>query len=277
MLHGKSPREATVMNTKSKRFIKNHLWMVIPPSVRGPLTDLFVKGLPESERFRLGFPYVMGLLENLKKNGFAPQTVIDVGANVGDWSRMTSQVFPSAQFFMIEGNPDNEPFLRNSASMVGENSEYSILLLGPEEKGGVTFYKLGTGSSVLRELTTYDSSQVTLPMRTLDGFMESRHYNSPVLLKLDVQGFELQVLLAGTATLSRAEVVIMETSLLPYNENAPLFAEVVAFMAAREFLAFDFCGQLRRQTDDTLFQTDVVFVKKDSALRAPRRFWRGEP
>ena len=105
--------------------------------------------------------------------------------------------------------------------------------------------------------------------------MESRPYNSPVLLKLDVQGFELQVLLGGTSTLNRAEVVIMETSLLPYNENAPLFAEVVAFMADREFVAFDFCGQTRRQTDDTLFQTDVVF-KKDSSLRAPRRFWWGE-
>jgi FkbM family methyltransferase len=265
------------MNIKSKRFIRNNFWKVVPSPVRGQLANVFVKGLPESERFRLGLPYVMGMLENLKKNGFAPQTVIDVGANVGDWSRMTSQVFPSAQFFMIEGNPDNEPFLRNSASMFGQNSEYSILLLGPEDKDGVTFYKLGTGSSVLRELTTFERSQVTLPMRTLDRFMESRPYNSPVLLKLDVQGFELQVLLGGTSTLNRAEVVIMETSLLPYNENAPLFAEVVAFMADRGFVAFDFCGQTRRQTDDTLFQTDVVFVKKDSSLRAPRRFWWGEP
>ena len=265
------------MNVMHKRSIKNNFWRVMPPSVRGSLANLVVRGLPESERFRLGLPYMMGLLGNLKKNGFTPQTVIDVGANVGDWSHMASQVFPSAKFFMIEGNPDNELALRHSVNEVGQNSEYSILLLGAEEKDGVIFHKLNTGSSVLPELTTYHRSQVTLPMGTLDGLMGNRHYDSPVLLKLDVQGFELQVLLGGADTLSGAEVVIMETSLLPYNENAPLFAEVVAFMAARGFFAFDFCGQLRRQTDDTLFQTDVVFVWKDSVLRAPRRFWWGEP
>ena len=72
-------------------------------------------------------------------------------------------------------------------------------------------------------------------------------------------------------------MVIMETSLVPYNENAPLFAEVIAFMEQREFLPFDFCGQARRQTDDTLFQADVAFVRKDSPLRGPRKFWLGEP
>lgn len=271
------------MNTMHARRIKKglrHSWEVVPPSVRNPLANLFLGGMPEFLQFRLGLPTVIGLLENLKNNGFAPQTIVDVGANVGDWSRMAYQVFPSAQFFMIDGNPDNEPSLRNSASEVGENSEHAMLLLGPEEKDSVTFYKLGTGSSVLPELIPFDrsqGSQVMLPMRTLDGFMGSRQYHSPVLLKLDVQGFELQVLLGGTATLSHAEVVIMETSLLPYNDNAPIFAEVIAFMAEREFFAFDFCGQARRQTDDTLFQTDVVFVRKDSVLRAPRSFWLGEP
>lgn len=253
-----------------------HSWKMIPQPVRRPLASLFVRALPESEQFRLGVPTVIGLLENLKKNGFLPQTIIDVGANVGDWSRIAAQIFPSAQFFMVDGDPDNEPSLRNSASRIGQNSKYSILLLGPEEKDGVTFYKVGTGSSVLPELAPYDRSQVsqvTLPMRTLDGFMVDRHYSSPVLLKLDVQGFELQVLRGGSATLTRAEAVIMETSLLPYNENAPLFAEVIAFMVERGFLVFDFCGQARRQTDATLFQTDVAFVRKDSVLRAPRSFW----
>jgi len=260
-----------------KRFIKNRFWKIIPPSVKGPLANLFVRGLPECERFRLGLPFLIGLLENLKRNGFAPRTIIDLGANVGEWSRMASQVFPSSRYIMIDADPDNEPSLRKSASTVGQNSAYSTLLLGPEEKEGVTFHKLGTGSSVLPELTSYDRSQVKLPMRTLDGYMGSLHYDSPVLLKLDVQGFELQVLLGGTVTLSSAEVVIMETSLLPYNENAPLFADVIAFMAEREFFAFDFCGQARRQTDDTLFQTDVAFVRKGSVLRAPKRFWIGEP
>jgi hypothetical protein len=41
-----------------------------------------------------------------------------------------------------------------------------------------------------------------------------------------------------------SEVVILEVALIPYNRNAPLFAEVVAFMANEGFRVFDFCGQL---------------------------------
>jgi FkbM family methyltransferase len=185
---------------------------------------------------------------------------------------MAHKVFPSAQFLMIDGDPDNEPSLRVSASAVGKDSEYSLLLLGPQEKDCVTFYQMGTGSSVLPELTSFPRNQITLPMRTLDGFMESPRYRAPFLLKLDVQGFELQVLQGATATLSRAEVVILETSLLPYNEGAPLFAEVIAFMAEHGFFAYDFCGQMRRQSDNALFQTDVAFARSGSALRAPRHF-----
>jgi hypothetical protein len=72
-------------------------------------------------------------------------------------------------------------------------------------------------------------------------------------------------------------VVILEVSLLPYNEGAPLFGEVVAFMAKAGFAVYDFCGQHRRQSDHALFQTDVVFVRADSSLRACKKFWLTEP
>ena len=114
-------------------------------------------------------------------------------------------------------------------------------------------------------------------MSTLDGFMRDRECRLPILLKLDVQGFELEVLRGALEVLARSELVVMETSLIPYNKNAPLFAEVVRFMDQRDFVVFDFCGQLRRETDHALFQTDVVFVREDSSLRAARKFWLREP
>jgi hypothetical protein len=81
----------------------------------------------------------------------------------------------------------------------------------------------------------------------------------------------------ATQSLRLSEVVIMEASLLPYNDGAPLFAEVVAFMDKQGFVVFDFCGQLRRESDRVLFQTDIAFVRRESNLRAPRRFWLNEP
>jgi hypothetical protein len=100
---------------------------------------------------------------------------------------------------------------------------------------------------------------------------------APLLLKLDVQGFELEVLAGAQSTLDRTEVVVSEVSLLPYNKGAPLMHEVIAYLAEREFLPYDICGGLRRTSDMALFQTDMIFARRGSELRARRKFWDDEP
>jgi len=238
--------------------------------------------MSEAEKFRMGLPTVTGLLENIRENGFSPVTIIDVGANVGDWSRTAASVFASSRILMFDGDPDNEAALLNTVRDIGSRSECFLSLLGPEKKDAVTFYKhkpdIGTtGSSILPELTSFEKEVITLPMDTLDSLTDGAALRAPLLLKLDVQGFELEVLMGGRRTLGLSEVVLIEVSLLPYNDGAPLFADVVAFMNEEGFVAFDFCGQFRRQSDHALFQTDVAFARRESNLRAPRNFWLKEP
>lgn len=70
---------------------------------------------------------------------------------------------------------------------------------------------------------------------------------------------------------------IRSRSLDDHNEGAPLFPEVVDFMRDAGFALYDFGGSYRRETDHALFQIDVVFAKKDSPLRASKKFWLNEP
>jgi FkbM family methyltransferase len=236
--------------------------------------------ITEADKFRAGVPTLSGLLENLKNCGFSPSVIVDIGANAGEWSRTASSIFPSAQILMFDGDPENEPNLHNTVREIGARSRYFLRLLGPERKDTVTFYRPETGttgSSVLPELTSFGKNAITLSMDTLDSLTAEASLRPPLLLKLDVQGFELEVLKGGSQTLALSEVVILEASLLPYNDGAPLFAEVVAFMDKQGFVVFDFCGQMRRESDYALFQTDVAFVRRESNLRAPRRFWLSEP
>jgi FkbM family methyltransferase len=264
-------------------------WKILPMAARSRITGLRRSlrrppqssqvGITEAERFRAGTPTLPGFLENLKNNGFSPSAIVDIGANAGEWSRTASSIFPSAQILMFDGDPENEPNLHNTVREIGSRSRYFLRLLGPEKKDTVTFYRPETGttgSSVLPELTSFGKNAIALSMDTLDNLTAEASSPSPLLLKLDVQGFELEVLKGATKSLALSEVVIMEASLLPYNEGAPLFADVVAFMDMRGFVVFDFCGQLRRETDYTLFQTDIAFVRRESKLRAPRRFWLSE-
>jgi len=209
-------------------------------------------------------------------NDFSPETIIDVGAFIGGWSQIAHQVFPDARFFLVDGNPENRERL-SAATRQFNRSDSRIALLGPEDRNEVTFYVHTSGSSILRELTSFDREVKSLPMRRLDDVAAEFPCAGPCLLKLDVQGFELEVLRGGRATLRNSEVVILEVSLLPYNDGAPLSAEVVSFMTEAGFAVYDFCGQHRRQSDHALFQTDVVFARNDSPLRACKKFWLTEP
>jgi FkbM family methyltransferase len=234
----------------------------------------------ETEKFRAGIPSLPGLLEHLRDNGFSPSAILDIGANAGEWSRVAASVFASSRILMFDGDPENEPALHNTVREIGTRSSYILCLLGAEKKSEVTFYRPEagtTGSSVLPEMTSYDKEAIKLKMDTLDSLTENAGLGDPVLMKLDVQGFELEILKGGEKTLGLSEVVIMEASLLPYNEGAPLFADVVAFMHQEGYALYDFCGQNRRESDHALFQTDVVFVRRASSLRARRKFWLKEP
>jgi FkbM family methyltransferase len=249
----------------------------LPEHVRDHLFRIASEHASIRAAHRSSLSSMQGALELAKENGFKPDAIVDIGAYIGNWSKMARQVFPGSPALMIDGNPENEDALRRTAESFGSEGKYFIALLGPEQREQVTMFLNGTGTTVLRELTTFRTRPVQVSMLTLDQLLEPEHLLGPILLKLDVQGFEVQVLRGGPNILRQAELVVMEVSTLPFNENAPLFAEVVGFMADSGYVVYDFCGQIRRDSDHALFQMDVIFAREDSRLRSQRKFWTREP
>lgn len=231
--------------------------------------------VPRDRRYRRGMIDMEASLNNSRLNGFSPTTIVDVGAYEGDWARMAARVFPRTPIYMFEANPEKEPFLASTAREIPE-AEYQLALLGSAAAPTVTFHVGGMGSSVLKEDTSIPQESRTLPMNTLDELLRQRPVRKPCLLKMDVQGYELEILRGAPETLEKSELVLLEVALLPYNQGAPLFADVVQYMSAQGFLAYDIAGFARRETDNTLFMMDILFARADSSLRARKDFWRIE-
>ncbi len=109
-----------------------------------------------------------------------------------------------------------------------------------------------------------------VPIFTLDKLVASDQLPIPEILKIDVQGYELEVLKGAEHLLGKTEIIILEASLFEFMPNQPIFQELVKYMDQKEYFVYDFAGFLNRPSDMALGQLDVCFVKKDSFLRASK-------
>jgi hypothetical protein len=106
------------------------------------------------------------------------------------------------------------------------------------------------------------------PATTLDALLASRV--SPAdrtLLKLDIEGHELEALRGAAVLLESVEVIVIEVRFFDVNRSGrPLFAEVLAFLEARGFSLYDVDMLASRPRDLRLRIGDVIFVRRGSPL-----------
>ena len=199
----------------------------------------------------------------LAEKGFKPAEIIDVGAYQGDWTRLARRAFPDVPVLMVEAQQSKRPFLEYVCGELG-GVRYVQALLGREPGKAVSFYEMETGSSIFPENSDVPRVETSLITTTLDEV--AGPVAAPALLKIDVQGAELEVLEGGQKVLAACEVVQLEVALLPYNEGAPRMLDVLSYMAERDFAPFDISGLSRPNRVD-LAQIDMLFARSSSPLR----------
>jgi FkbM family methyltransferase len=226
-------------------------------------TALFFQ--PETIRhWSRGFPSIEGTLRCMKAMGFEPSFGVDIGAYDGYWTLFFEQQFPACRMLMVEGQESKAERLRQVSEPSGGGIDYRIAILGAQHGAPVRWIEMDTGSSALEEHSDYPREVKARTMSALDDLLGP---DAPRVdfMKLDVQGYELEVLRGATRSLEQAQAVYLECSLVPVNNGCPLIHEVIQFMDARGFRVLDFCSQTRRK-DGILWQTDLMFVKNGSPL-----------
>jgi FkbM family methyltransferase len=234
---------------------------LVPPSLKQRLKE-------DLERY-LHAPSMELSLKTLRHLGFQPSTIIDVGAYIGEWSLLANKIFPEASILMIEAQESKSPALGEIARAHPGRIRHRIALIGPEARENVAFRECDaapTGSSVLpcREALTFREAQRR--METLDSVLSDAGISTPDLLKLDVQGYELEVLKGAAKAFAAMPVILMEVSTIELYEGAPLIHEVITFMRTHGYRLFDVPSLMRHRSADTLVQLDAIFVNDNSAL-----------
>lgn len=221
---------------------------------------------------RLGVPEIPFALDRLAAQGFRPSLVFDVGAYTGDFARMALARWPRAEVACFEAQDARVADLRRLAQAEHGLRVFPVLL-GAGCRDRVALHESETASSVLDEVAGPAHPVVEHPMRTVDDVV-LREYagRAPDLLKLDVQGYELEVLKGAEHSLGRIGAVLAEVNLLDLHSGVPLLAELVTWLDARGLVAFDICGLTRRPLDRALWQADMIFIPGASPLRADKRW-----
>lgn len=238
--------------------------------IKALLSRFVPDGYKKQLKDKLGVPSQEKSLLQLKRLGFSPQYIIDIGAYEGHWSNDVNKIFPKAQVMMIEGQKSKENTLIAQSHKI-PGSIVKIALLGAEQKD-VEFNIYETASSVLKENNDTDAKIEQRTLELLDNLVANTPFQQADLIKLDTQGYELEILKGGLKTLTNAKAVLIEVSFVNVYANCPMADEVISFMKSNGFVIYDICTLMYRPYDQALFQSDFLFIKENSELRASGRW-----
>ena len=222
---------------------------------------------------RLGVPEASTALKRLANIGFEPVIIFDVGAYRGDFARLCAHIWPQAKIVCFEPQENKVIELHRLSGSLPSISVFPVLLGANAESGKVALHESGTASSVLSEHIPQHFPVKFYPMRSIDDIVQKDLNNQyPDLLKIDVQGYELEVLKGAEKSLSRLKLILAELNLLDIHKNTPLLHEVIQWLSERGWVAYDICGLIRRPLDNALWQVDFIFVPYDSPFRADKHW-----
>jgi len=198
---------------------------------------------------------------NLSKvqNYFYPYRILDIGANIGQFYQIAKQTFPESYIFSIEASKECESYLKQITD------HYLIVMLAKDDSE-YNFYSMksnpiNTGNSIYKELTSfYSDDQVEIikqhGVKLDDLFTEDTEFD---LIKIDTQGSELDIIKGGVNLCNKAKGILLEVSLTQYNENAPLYEEVIQFMSDFGFKPKEI---LDEQNNHGSHQQDILFINE---------------
>jgi FkbM family methyltransferase len=161
-------------------------------------------------------------------------TFVDVGANIGFYSLITSLTKPGIKVIAFEPNPKNFDILMDNIRANGFENIHCERLAISDSVGTATLYLNGSDMSAsllpdFQKDTNPALQSIKIQTATLDDYFEKQPSGSPLVLKIDVEGHEVALLRGGRRILSAcAPDVIMEV-LNPYPPEVELLFKELGY------------------------------------------------
>lgn len=181
-------------------------------------------------------------LFSLRNNGI--KCVIDIGANQGQFALSARHQFHEANIISFE--PLKEPakifhrvFNTDSLTVLYE------VAIGPEEKESIIHVSRSNDSSSLLPISSLQSNLFpgtsekeirSVQVKPLNAILDAKDIQQPALLKIDVQGYEREVLEGCKLLLPFISFIYVECSFMELYSGQSLAHQVIAWLLKRSFI-----------------------------------------
>jgi FkbM family methyltransferase len=199
--------------------------------------------------------------------------LIDIGANVGSFSLNFSKFFDLKKAYLFEPLD----FLNERIDQNLKNLNYEIFNVGlgninatqdifyDEKKNVLASFK--EYSTEIKENYSYtgDLKKKKIHIKKLDEILNFDNNKFKVVLKIDTQGFEVEVLEGSKKLLKKVSILIIECSFFnQYQDNNASFVRCCEILSKYNLYPIVFKFQGKRFTRH-FYENDVIFVKLDQA------------
>lgn len=169
-------------------------------------------------------------VEYLHSMNIAPKVIYDIGACVLHWTNRAKEVWPNAEYVLFEAM-DEVKFLYDKYGY----TKYALGVVSDVDGKKVRFYQIPHhpgGNSYYKEQTDFfqEEHAVEKLSLTLDTLVTINQFPLPDLIKMDVQGAEMDILKGAQKCLAAAKDVILELQHVEYNTGAPNRETVIEYM-----------------------------------------------
>jgi FkbM family methyltransferase len=203
------------------------------------------------------------------------RTVLDVGANIGRWAKACRLALGDVAICSFEPVPSCQDALRTRMREDGKHRVYAFALGRIPGEANMRVHTHAASSSLLvesdelRRLNRHigTTHEISVKVTTLDSMHATECWDPPFMLKVDVQGFELEVLGGAQKVLVDVAAIVVETSFRTLYGHQPLFEDIHDYLVKSGFAYVGAAESVLRLSNRLEVQQDSVFVRKPVLAR----------
>ncbi len=207
------------------------------------------------------------------------RTILDIGAHLGESALAYAKSFPHAIIYSFEPSPQTFTALREAVAPCGRIKPVQQAVGAECQSQKFFLNKFSATNSMLPTIPNVahadirslmeNVESVDVPVTTLDFFCSRNHLEAIDLLKLDVQGFESEVLSGARVLLEEERVALVYTEVTFENHYAgqTTFAQLYAMLTQSGFELVDIYGQTRT-SHHSIRWCDMLFVNPRALEKA---------